>query len=40
LASGLAIELQEFYPKTEIEPQISQMDTDDEEVMEDLSKPV
>jgi hypothetical protein len=27
-------------PKTEIEPQISQMDTDDEEVMKDLSKPV
>jgi hypothetical protein len=25
-------------PKTEIEPQISQMDTDDEEVMEDLFK--
>ncbi len=27
-------------PKTEIEPQISQMDTDDEEVTKDLSKPV
>jgi hypothetical protein len=40
LAVGLAIELREFNPKTEIEPQISQMDTDDEEVMEDLSKPV
>jgi hypothetical protein len=30
----------DFNPKTEIEPQISQMDTDDQEVMEDLSKPV
>jgi hypothetical protein len=30
----------DFNPKKEIEPQISQMDTDDEEVVEDLSKPV
>jgi hypothetical protein len=29
-----------FNPKTEIEPQISQMATDDQEVMKDLSKPV